>query len=108
MANYQAIMRLRPEVRDFIRHRRWVHRGDVIAYGPKIACDSFSTDGAGFRHSTLGAETLDPRHRSAVPIARHPDRLGRRYDLFREAGAERNRAAIRARGAVQPGASATI
>ena len=58
MANYQAIMRLRPEVRDFIRNRRWVHRGDVIAYGPNIACDSFSTDGAGFRHSTLGGKAL--------------------------------------------------
>jgi hypothetical protein len=53
MANYQAIVRLRPEVRDFIRNRRWVHRGDVIAYGPNIECDSFSTDGGGFRHSTL-------------------------------------------------------
>ena len=58
MANYQAIIRLRPEVRDFIRHRRWVHRGDVIAYGPNIACDSFSTDGAGFRHSTFRGDTL--------------------------------------------------
>src|SRR5438270_2225374 len=53
MANYQAIVRLRPEVRDFIRNRRWVHRGDVIGYGPNIECESFSTDGAGFRHSTL-------------------------------------------------------
>src|SRR6059058_1194819 len=53
MANYQAIARLRPEVRDFIRNRRWVHRGDVVAYGPNIRCDAFSTDGAGFRHSTL-------------------------------------------------------
>ena len=58
MANYQAIMRLRPEVRDFIRHRRWVHRGDVVAYGPNIACDSFSTDGVGFRHSVFNGETL--------------------------------------------------
>lgn len=58
MADYQAIMRLRPEVRDFIRNRRWVHRGDVIAYGPNIACDAFSTDAAGFRHSTLGGKTL--------------------------------------------------
>ena len=58
MANYQAIVRLRPEVRDFIRNRRWVHRGDAIAYGPNIRCDSFSTDALGFRHSTLGGETL--------------------------------------------------
>jgi len=58
VANYQTIMRLRPEVREFIRNRRWVHRGDVIAYGPNIRCDSFSTDGAGFRHSVFGGQTL--------------------------------------------------
>lgn len=58
MANYQNIMRLRPEVREFIRNRRWVHRGDVIAYGPNIRCDSFSTDAAGFRHSVFGGKTL--------------------------------------------------
>ena len=58
MANYQAIVRLRPEVRDFIRNRRWVHRGDVIAYGANIRCDSFSTDAQGFRHSTFRGETL--------------------------------------------------
>ena len=58
MANYQAIIRLRPEVRDFIRHRRWVHRGDVVAYAANLRFDSFSTDSAGFRHSTFGGETL--------------------------------------------------
>jgi hypothetical protein len=58
MANYQAIVRLRPEVRDFIRHRRWVHRGDVVGYGPKIECDSFSTDAAGFRHSQFLGRTF--------------------------------------------------
>ena len=58
MARYQNIVRLRPEVRDFIRNRRWVHRGDVVTYGPNIRCDSFSTDGAGFRHSVLNGETL--------------------------------------------------
>lgn len=58
MANYQNIARLRPEVREFIRNRRWVHRGDVIVYGPNIRCGGFSTDGAGFRHSIFGGETL--------------------------------------------------
>ena len=58
MANYQNIVRLRPEVRDFIRNRRWVHRGDVISYGPNIRCESFSTDAAGFRHSVLSGQTL--------------------------------------------------
>ena len=58
MANYQNIVRLRPEVREFIRNRRWVHRGDVVAYGPNVRCDSFSTDAAGFRHSSFRGETL--------------------------------------------------
>ncbi len=58
MANYQVIMRLRPEVRPFVRNRRWVHRGDVISYGPNISCEAFSTDAAGFRHSMFKGETL--------------------------------------------------
>jgi hypothetical protein len=58
VANYQNIVRLRPEVREFIRNRRWVHRGDVITYGANSRCDSFSTDGAGFRHSVFKGETL--------------------------------------------------
>ena len=58
MANYQNIMRLRPEVREFIRNRRWVHRGDAIAYGPNISCDSFSTDAAGYRHSVFGGKAV--------------------------------------------------
>jgi hypothetical protein len=57
MANYQAIMRIHPEVREFIRNRKWVHRGDVVTYGPNIRCDSFSTDQAGFRHSVFGGRT---------------------------------------------------
>ena len=58
MANYQNIMRLRPEVREFIRNRRWVHRGDVLTYGANASCASFSTDTIGFRHSTFKGETL--------------------------------------------------
>ena len=58
MANYQNIMRLRPEVREFIRNRRWVHRGDVIVYGANISGEHFSTDGAGFRHSIFQGETV--------------------------------------------------
>ena len=61
MANYQNIVRLRPEVREFIRNRKWVHRGDVLTYGPNIQCNSFSTDAAGFRHSALGGKTLSAR-----------------------------------------------
>jgi hypothetical protein len=51
-------MRLRPEVREFVRNRKWVHRGDVVTYGPNIRCESFSTDAAGFRHSVHGGRTL--------------------------------------------------
>ena len=58
MANYQAIIRLRPEVREFIRNRKWIHRGDVVTYGPNIRCEGFSTDQAGFRHSVHGGQTL--------------------------------------------------
>lgn len=61
MANYQNIMRLRPEVREFIRKRRWVHHGDVLTYGPNIRTQSFTTDGAGYRHSTFRGETLSVR-----------------------------------------------
>jgi hypothetical protein len=70
MANYQNIMRLRPEVRQFIRNRRWVHRGDTIFYGPNIQCDGFSTDGGGFRHSVFRGEPL-----SVADITRR-DRYG--------------------------------
>jgi hypothetical protein len=70
MANYQNIIRLRPEVRQFIRNRRWVHRGDTIFYGPNIRCDGFSTDGGGFRHSTFRGETL------SVADCTHRDRYG--------------------------------
>jgi hypothetical protein len=45
-------------VRQFIRNRRWVHRGDVIFYGPNIRCDAFSTDAGGFRHSSFSGETI--------------------------------------------------
>jgi hypothetical protein len=58
MANYQAIVRARPEVREFIRNRRWVHRGDVVTYGANIACDCFSTDGQGFRHTKFAGNDL--------------------------------------------------
>jgi hypothetical protein len=61
VANYQAIMRLRPEVREFIRNRKWVHRGDVVTYGPNIRCEGFSTDAAGFRHSVFDGRTFSVR-----------------------------------------------
>src|SRR4051812_27147289 len=54
MANYQKIMQLRPEMADFFRNRELIgSRGDVLAYWANTACDSFSIDAAGFRHSTF-------------------------------------------------------
>ena len=58
MANYEVIMRLRPEVREFVRNRRWVHRGDVLFYGPNTKGEHFSTDAGGFRHSVFKGKTL--------------------------------------------------
>jgi len=61
MADYSKIVRLRPEVRDFIRNRKWVHRGDVIFYGANIQCGPFSTDDRGFRHSQFGGKSMSVR-----------------------------------------------
>ena len=58
MANYESIMRHRPEVREFVRNRRWVHRGDVLFYGANIKGEHFSTDDAGFRHSVFKGKTI--------------------------------------------------
>ena len=58
MANYQAIARLRPEVRDFIRNRRWVYRGETVGYGGNTQCSNFSTDERGFRHSVFKGKTM--------------------------------------------------
>jgi hypothetical protein len=59
MADYQKIIELRPEVAEFIRFRRSIcYRGDVLAYGANISCDSFSTDASGFRHSMLGGKSF--------------------------------------------------
>ncbi|MEM7644326.1 MAG: hypothetical protein AAF366_17640 [Pseudomonadota bacterium] len=51
MADWRAVIRAHPAVRSYIRHRRWVRRGDVLAYGPGVSAPTFSTDGAGFRLS---------------------------------------------------------
>lgn len=58
MANYEAIMRHYPEVREFVRNRRWVHRGDVLFYGANTKGQHFSTDSAGFRHSIFKGKTF--------------------------------------------------
>lgn len=58
MANFQKILRLRPEVRDFIDHRGHFIRGDVLAYLPGVSSDGFSTDRRGFRHTAFEGESL--------------------------------------------------
>lgn len=70
MANYQSIIRLWPEVREFIRNRRWVHCGEALAYGPNISAQAFSTDALGYRHSVF--------EKRGVPIAGpgHVNNLG--------------------------------
>ena len=67
MANFQKIMRLRPEVREYVRNGGWVHRGDVVTYRPGTRCDAFSTDGEGFRHSMFEGEPV-----SVADCARRP------------------------------------
>jgi len=52
MANYRQVARHFPAVRDYLRNRRWVRRGDVLAYEPNLLTETFSTDAMGFRHST--------------------------------------------------------
>jgi hypothetical protein len=58
MANFQKILRLRPEVRDFIDHRGHFIRGDVLAYLPGVSSNAFSTDRRGFRHTAFKGENL--------------------------------------------------
>jgi hypothetical protein len=53
MANSKKIVELRPEVADFRTRLSVTLRGDVLSYFPNRRCSSFSTDGAGFRHSVV-------------------------------------------------------
>ena len=57
MANYQKILELRPELADFFRNRQRIgFRGDVLAYWANLSTESYSTDAAGFRHSSLNGK----------------------------------------------------
>jgi hypothetical protein len=51
MANYFAIADRFPAARIYLKHRRWVRRGDVTAYAPDQRTPCFSTDAMGFRHT---------------------------------------------------------
>jgi len=57
MADYKKIVQLRPEMADFFGNRRLIaFRGDVLTYWANTRADTFSTDAAGFRHSTLAGK----------------------------------------------------
>lgn len=58
MADYRKISARLPEVREYIRLRKWVRRGDAVAYGANIEGTHLSTDGLGFRHSVFQGERL--------------------------------------------------
>lgn len=58
MANYRAIVKHHPEVRDYIRLRKWVHRGETISYGPDIDSETLSTDPVGYRNSVFGGRRM--------------------------------------------------
>lgn len=58
MADYRKISAHLPEVREYIRLRKWVRRGDAVAYGANIEGKHLSTDALGFRHSVFRGERL--------------------------------------------------
>jgi hypothetical protein len=51
MANYRTLVRYFPAAQDYLQQRKWVRRGDVLAYAPGARTPSFSTDDFGFRHT---------------------------------------------------------
>jgi hypothetical protein len=53
MANYRTVVRYFPAALDYLQQRKWVRRGDVLAYAPGVRAPSFSTDGLGFRHTNF-------------------------------------------------------
>lgn len=57
MANYEKIIELRPEMREFFENRKKIgFRGDVLTYWANQRAEHYSTDAAGFRHSTLAGK----------------------------------------------------
>src|SRR4051812_47992536 len=59
MANYDKVLEFHPGAEDFVNTRGAMrYRGEVLAYGRNLRLSSFSTDGAGFRHSTFKGESL--------------------------------------------------
>lgn len=58
MANYRAILRCFPAAQDYLNERKWIRRGDVVAYKPMVQTSSFSTDEFGFRHTHFDARDI--------------------------------------------------
>jgi len=58
MADYRAIAKHHPEVREYIRLRKWVHRGEAAFYAPDIAGDILTTDASGYRNGVWRGERL--------------------------------------------------
>ena len=58
MADYRKISARLPEVREYIRLRKWVRRGDAVAYGANIEGEHLSTDTLGLRHAVFAGERL--------------------------------------------------
>lgn len=67
MANYRAIVRRFPAVRDYLQTVKWVRRGDVQAYQPNLSCAAFSTDQLGFRHTLFGGAELSLAGADRIP-----------------------------------------
>jgi hypothetical protein len=59
MTDFRTLARHVPAVRSYLRHRRWIKRGDVLAYAPNIQSDVFSTDAFGFRRGRLNGASYD-------------------------------------------------
>src|ERR1700759_399387 len=71
MANYDKIIELHPEMREFFENRKKIgYRGDVLTYWANQRAQGYSTDSAGFRHSTLGGREY------SVAECLHSDRYG--------------------------------
>jgi hypothetical protein len=59
MANYDKVLEFHPGAEDFIQTRGSMrYRGEVLAYGRNLRLSGFSTDSAGFRHSTFNGQSL--------------------------------------------------
>ena len=59
MADFKALARRHPAIRDYIRHRKWIDRAGILAYAPQTHCASFSIDAFGFRRGQLAETSYD-------------------------------------------------